>query len=198
MDPIPRHRCFVYEGAPSSSLNPLAKTLCQKLNAGYRCMFLNSAPMVAGMRSCLASLGVDVQHELRRGSLITSSEREHLVDGVFSIGKMISSLEEALSLALIDGYKGLFASGDMTWEFGSEKNFAKLVKYEWRLEDFFRKHPELCAICQYHVNTLPPDIVRQGVMTHPAIFVNETLSMVNPRFVHPVYSPGHMNEALEY
>ncbi len=35
---------------------------------------------------------------------------------------MLHKLEDALDQALSDGYKGLWATGDMTWEFGSEKN----------------------------------------------------------------------------
>lgn len=49
----------------------------------------------------------------------------------------------ALDQALDDGYIGLWVTGDMTWEFGPEKNFAKLLEYEWRLEELFHRRPEL-------------------------------------------------------
>jgi hypothetical protein len=198
MEQLSRHRCFVYQGAPSSSLHPISRAIAEKLQAGFRCMFLHSVPMVAGMRSYLSALDVDVEAELRRGSLVLVSERYHLIDGVFSMETMLAGLEEALQQSLMDGFVGLFAAGDMTWEFGSEKNLDKLVTYEWQLEQFFRTHPQLSGVCMYHSDTLPPQAIRQGVMVHPSIFVNETLSIVNPRFVHPVYAPGHGEEAMEY
>ncbi len=190
METTPRHRCFVYEGAPSRNLGPIATALCAKLHENYRCLYLNTLPMVAGLRSYVAALGVDVESELSGGTLVLASDRDHLVDGRFDVDNLIRSLDSAVDQALNDGFAGLFATGDITWEFGPEKDFDKLVEYEWRLEDLFRARPELSGICQYHVNSLPPDVIRHGVLTHPGVFVNETLSLINPRFRHPRYARG--------
>ena len=81
------------------------------------------------------------------------------------------------------GYAGLWATGDMTWEMGPDKDFMKLVEYEWRLERFFQQHPQMGGICQYHHDTLPRAMLRQGLVVHPGIFVNETLQLVNPEHV---------------
>ena len=66
---------------------------------------------------------------------------------------MMHTLEDALGRALNEGYDGLWATGDMTWELGPERDFSRLLEYEWRLEEFFRKHPALGGICQYHADT---------------------------------------------
>jgi hypothetical protein len=71
----------------------------------------------------------------------------------------------------------------MSWEFGPEKDFSKLIDYERRLEELFLKHPTMYGICQYHTDTLTPETVRQGLETHPAIFINETLSRLNPNYI---------------
>jgi hypothetical protein len=180
----------MYEGAPSVHLTPVAKIMREKLSENWRCMYLNTAPMVAGMRTCLAINGVDVERETTRGSLVLRSEREHLVDGLFDIDRMLAGLKDALDEALGDGFVGLFAIGDMTWEFGPGGDFAKLLDYEWRVEDFLRAHPKFSAICQYHASTLPAEVLQDGMAAHPGIFVNETLSLMNPQFVHPRYSNG--------
>jgi hypothetical protein len=70
----------------------------------------------------------------------------------------------------------------MTWEFGQASDFSRLLEYKWRLEEFFQKHPETEGICQYHADTLPPGAIQQGQAAHPSIFVNETLSVVNPHY----------------
>ena len=190
MDTLPRHRCFIYEGAPSRNLGALAAMVRKKLAEDYRCMYLNSEPMVAGMRSYLAATGLDIAHEAKRGSLVFSSGQGHLVDGRFDMDRMLEGLAGALEQALKDGFAGLFATGDMSWEFGPDRDFSKLVEYEWRLEEFFHEHEQLSGICQYHANTLPAEAMRHGVLIHPAIFVNETLSLINPRFLHPRLAPG--------
>ena len=71
----------------------------------------------------------------------------------------------------------------MTWEFGSEKEMGKLLEYEWKLEDLFGRLPGLSGICQYHIDTLPRDAVQKGLLAHQSIFINETLSRLNPHYV---------------
>jgi hypothetical protein len=185
MESLARHQCLIYQGAPSRHLPAVAAVALQRLRQHYRCVYMNSAPMVAGMRSYLAAAGVDVAHEVRKGSLVLTSERRQLVDDVFDVEVMMQGLEEALQQALADGYHGLWATGDMTWEMGSAKDYSKLAEYEWRLEELLHAHPQLCGICQYHADTLPAEVMRQGMMVHPTIFVSKTLSLLNPYFVRP-------------
>jgi hypothetical protein len=183
MESIPRHRCLLYEGSPSRQLSMLATVICQKIEENYRCLYLNSPAMVAGMGTYLAARGRDVLEDSKRGKLVLSSEQHNSKDGLFDVDAMLKGLEDALEQALKDGFKGLWASGDMSWEFGQAKDFSRLLEYEWRLEEFFQKHPELEGICQYHADSLPPAAIKQGLIAHPSIFVSETLSLVNPQYL---------------
>lgn len=45
------------------------------------------------------------------------------MNGVFDVARMLGMLADAVNDALAHGYAGLWATGDMTWELGSEKNF---------------------------------------------------------------------------
>lgn len=194
MQPEPRHQCLIYEGSPSEKLPLLAAIIHRKLEEGFRCLYLNSAPMVAGMRSTLAALGVDIEAEMAKERLILSSEPAN--KGEFSISAMLRNLEDALNKALADGYRGLWASGDMTWEFGPEKDFSKLLTYEMELEEMFRRRKELCGICQYHRDTLPKDIMRQGLLAHQTIVINGTLTQVNPYYLRSSVQPA-ANDQLD-
>lgn len=182
MHPSPRHRCLIYEGAPSRQLPALAAVMRDQLHHGNRCMYLDSPPMVSGMRSYLAAIGVDVEREVSMGSLVISSERGHLTGDRFDVDRMMIMLDEAVSQALNDGYRGLWATGDMTWELGPEQDFSRLLEYEWQLEELFLKHPSLSGICQYRRDSLPKQAVRHGFVSHASIFINETLSRINPYY----------------
>lgn len=182
MEQESRHQCLIYEGSPSQQLPALAAMAQRKLNEGHRCLYLNSRPMVAGMRSYLAAAGIDVEQEVAKARLVLSSEPSVSADGDFNVDLMLHKLEDALDQALKDRYKGLWATGDMTWEFGPQKNFTKLMEYEWKLEELFRKRPELCGVCQYHRDTLSHEAMRQGLLTHRMFFINETLSRINPHY----------------
>lgn len=174
---------MIYDGPPSRMLPAIIATVRQNLDANIRCMYLNSPAMVAGLRSGLYAAGTDVEHELARGALVLGSDTSHLVEGRFEADPMIDMLEEAVQTARADGYTGLFATGDMTWEFGPEKEFSKLLYYEWRLEQLFHKHAGLSGICQYHRDLLPLEAVREGLVSHASLFINETFSRLNPHYV---------------
>jgi MEDS: MEthanogen/methylotroph, DcmR Sensory domain len=198
MQQVARHQCLIYAGAPSQLLPALAATMRQMLDANYRCLYLNSPAMLAGMSSYLAAQGVDVALERANNRIILSSEQAHLAEGAFDVEKMIYGLEVAAIQAARDGHKGLWASGDMMWEFGTEKNLQKLGEYERRLEELFSRQPMLCGVCQYHCDLLPPEILRWALLTHRAIFVDETLSRVNPHYASVGTPSGNiMNRQLE-
>ena|SRR5579862_8541133 len=197
METLPRHQCLVYEGPPSRQLPALVAVTRTKLQQNYRCLYLNSPTMVAGMRSYLAAAGIDVAEATARGSLVVSSEQSLGIGYEFDIEIMLDGLRAALDSALADGYSGLWATGDMAWEFGPQKDFSKLLEYEWRLEEFLAANPEMSGICQYRADMLPRTAMRHGVLSHRGIFLNETLSLMNPQYRHPEVFSFEAEENLE-
>lgn len=187
MEQVPRHHCLVYEGSPSRHLPVLAAAICETLKQRYRCLYLNNPDMVAEMHACLEARGLDVLAEIRRGALVLSSGLDHLNNGLFDMDAMLNGLEKTLRQALKDGYKGLWASGDMTWEFGPARNFSQLLEYERRLEQLFQKNPALAGVCQYHAATLPRAAMRQGLLAHPSVFINESMALLNPHYLQPQF-----------
>ena len=189
-----RHQCLIYDGPPSRQLPAIASVIRQKLTLNRRCLYLNSPVMVAGMKSCLAAEGFDVAGETEKGNLVLSSDQHHLVgDWHFDVDRMMDSLRRALDHALADGYQGLWASGDMSWEFGPARDLSKLLEYEWRLEEFLREHPTMEGICQYHSDSMPRHVLRAGLLAHSHLFTNEPLSLLNPHCAHP---PAHDSSAM--
>jgi hypothetical protein len=195
MESASRHSCLIYEGPPSKQLPALVAVARERLEQNHRCLYLNSPPMVAGMRSYLAASGIDVAEETARGSLVLTSDQEHLLHGYeFDPQHLIDGLRSALDRALDDGYSGLWASGDMVWEVGPQNDFSKLLEYEWRLEEFLQSNPQMGGICQYRADMLPRKTVRHGLVSHSTIFVNETLSVIDTRYLHPKH---FSNEAFD-
>ncbi len=173
---------MIYAGAPSPHLPGIARVMAEKLIAKKRCLYFNSPSMVAGIRSFLSAAGINVAAEVEKGSLILSSDQTHLIEGRFDSRTMLALLADAVDQAHKGFYAGLWAAGDMTWEFGPEKNFASLYEYEVGLEELFLKKPTLEGICMYHVDTLPPPAPEIALQTHRAVYINETLSRMNPFF----------------
>jgi hypothetical protein len=185
---------MIYKGSAADHLRGLATMTRRKLEDNHRCLYLNSPAMVSEMRSCLAAVGVDVEEVVEQGALILSSDQSHLLDGRFDV-EMLSGLAEAVSQALSDGYRGLWATGDMAWEFGNEKNFSRLREYEHALESFIATGAGLSGICQFNAETLPADVIEWGLYSHRAVYVNESLSKVNPYYA-PVEVLNHRNRTI--
>ena len=204
MDDLTRHRCIVYGGSPAVHLPVVTTAIIERLRANYRCLYLNSPPMVAGLRSQIAAAGIDVVDAVARGALVLSSEQDHLVNGEFDSDAMLAKLARALRQALSDGYSGLMASGDMLWELGGERNLAKLLAYEIDLESLLETEPALCGICQYHRDILPASAAQVALFTHQSVYRNETLARLNPHYrqlatlrSEPDHAELHVSEMLE-
>lgn len=194
MTPISRHQCLIYKGSPAAHLPGLSVVIRQKLAENYRCLYVNTSTTIAALRPYLLAAGIDITKEVAEGSLVLSSHSTHLTDGHFNIDRQLGMLQDALNQALQDGYAGLWCTGDMSLEFGPEKDFSKLLDYEWRLEEFLQAHPALSGICQYHADTLPNEVLRQGVLAHSSLYINETLSRLNPYYVERgSFTPASLN-----
>lgn len=198
------HQCMIYAGCPAEQSRSLAAMVKEKLRANWRCLYLNSPQMIEVMRSSLADGGVDVAGEMERGALVLSWAQDHLQDDHFDVDRMLGNLSGAVDQAVSDGYAGLWATGDMRWEFGSETNFAKLLEYEFALDRFIQRQPCLAGICQYHVDALPADVVQWGLCSHRRLFINEEESLDNPHYRpadlltyrRPVVSRAQLQELL--
>ena len=177
-----RHQCMIYSGSPQKHMEALAQSLMTQLKAGNRCLYLHGPTMVARMRVVLEDAGVNVDREIGLGALILSSDQSHLDHGEFDVTRMLKMLRTAVTQALADGYEGFWATGDMTWELGGEKNAAKLLAYEYGLEELFEETPGLSGICQYHRDTLPQHAVQDALAAHQSVYVNETLARMNPYY----------------
>ena len=183
MNAIPRHQCLIYRGTPTEQLAGLALMIRKRLEANYRCLYLHSPGMIVGMRAYLTSSGLDVHDAVVNRRLILSSSHNHLINGQFDPQPMLRLLKDAYEDALKEGYAGLWASGDMAWEFGPAGDFDTLVQYERALEAFFQTHLNMHGVCQYHADALPGEVVTSGLAVHRAIFVHENLSRINAHYV---------------
>jgi hypothetical protein len=195
-----RHQGFMDHGSPSRHIPMIAAVIKARLEQNHRCFYFNSEPMVAGLRSNLAEIGVDLARETANNSLVFSSDLGHLSeDQTFDIDRMMATFEDMLNQTLRDGYIGLWASGDVAWEFGPKRDFGQLLQYERQLEDFVCTHAEVSGVCLYHGSVLPANAMQTGHDVHPSFFISETQSRWNPayrarRHVEPMKSPEDILE----
>lgn len=178
-----RHRCLVYEGHPAEQLPILSPLIADALREGRRCLYLGDPQMTSLVRDDLAERGVPVEAELKRGALVFSSDRSHLERG-FDPRGMVALLRRLVGEAVSDGFTGLWASGDMRWELGSDENFERLREYEALLDGVFAELP-LAGVCQYRREHVPPGAVLDALTTHPSAYVGGRLCAENVFYLPP-------------
>jgi len=179
-----RHKCLIYDGHPSEQLPVIAPLLMDGLRDRWRCLYLGDPDTLQMIDTALSDRGVDTGQEIRTGALILSADRSHLEGGAFDPQSLVQSLRGLIDGAVHDGFGGLCATGDMTWELGSEENFDRLLEYESRLEQVFHEKP-LRGICQYRRDLLPHHAVRNALLTHRTVYVGDALNEDNLFYVPP-------------
>lgn len=181
---VSRHKCLIYDGDPSEQLPVVVPLLKDGLDNNWRCLYLGAPTVVRMVDTALAAEGCDTRREAERGALLFSSDRSHLAGGTFDPAAMIDGLRTMIDGAVHDGFEGLCATGDMRWELGEDRNFERLLEYEARLEQVFREKP-LRGICQYHRDILPPQSLRDALLTHRSVYVGDALNRDNLFYIPP-------------
>jgi hypothetical protein len=195
-----QHECLIYEGSPAQQFGTLASILDRKLKGNYRCLYWASPSMVSDFRSFLIAQGVNVEGEIARGNLQLSTGQDHLLGGwEFDAESTVQMLARMLDQAMREGYKGLWGTGDIAWEFGPNRDFSKLTAYETLLENFLHQNANIGGLCQYRTDMIPRDVVRTGLLVHPRVLVDESSSLLN-RWYSPESFPrdSELNSELDH
>jgi hypothetical protein len=69
-------------------------------------------------------------------------------------------------------------------------NYPLQVEYELALEEVFKKRKELSGVCQYHRDTLPHDVMRQSLLAHKTLVINDTVTKINPHYLRSTADPN--------
>jgi anti-anti-sigma regulatory factor len=101
------------------------------LQRGHKVMCLSADPP---MRALPAALDGVRGPALASGQVeIRSANEVYLPDGGFDVDRVLAFWAEARARALGDGYRGLSATGDMSWAAGGEHRWEDVAEYERRL-----------------------------------------------------------------
>jgi len=114
---------------------------------------------------------------------LLSSDETYLREGYFDPEKMVELLKQNEERALGEGYRGLRASGQMSWALRKSPGVERLVEYESRLNRFF-PGSKTSAICLYDESKFEPKILHDIILVHPKIII-KGLVCKNHRYVPP-------------
>ena len=130
--------------------------------------------------NALASAGVDVDAEMRKGRLVFFEKP--LAEGLQTLD-MLRKIEQFASESRKAGHAGFRIVGEMSWALNGD--LKALAEFEARLNlnRVWERHA--CAgLCQFDVRRFTPETLREMIIVHPLVVIGDRICR-NPYYVAP-------------
>jgi hypothetical protein len=159
------HACIFYANR-RAQVSVAALFIMKGLLRGERCFYIADDNPVVHIWNALRALNVNVAEEQRRRSLQFFIKRDtYLKRGRFDPSDMLSLLKRAERSALAAGYRGLCATGELSWAAGQTAAYDPLFQYERNCGAFFGGSKAV-GLCQYNRNLFPPAFLKRVASVH--------------------------------
>ncbi|WP_287152522.1 MEDS domain-containing protein [Candidatus Solincola tengchongensis] len=168
------HLCCIYR-SEEEHRSLLAPFLRRGLERGQKVLYIADAHTASNILAYLHVDGLDAAPFLERGQLvILASDEAYTEGGSFDPDRMIELLRGETERALMEGYRALRVSGEMSWALKGIPGSERLIEYEAKLNLFFPGSGCL-ALCQYDRRVFRAGLLLEVVTTHPLVVVGEHL-----------------------
>lgn len=162
------HACLLYR-TRAEHARAVGEFVAEGLARGERCLYVVHHHQPGEVVRLLRAEGIDVDRAIERGALLVRGQRETYLRGSrFDARRMLDYLAAEARDARWAGFKGLRATGEMTWASGPEPGREALLLYEELLNDFTEAHG-IHGLCQYNVDRFEPELVEGVARVHPRV-----------------------------
>lgn len=175
------HVCAFYSG-PTERDEVLLPYLREGLRRGEKCVCVVDA---TDPEAVLAALGTepDIAPGLEDQLDVRRSSETYLLDGRFSINRMLDFWDVTVGGAVAGGYSFARAVGEMTWALRRMPGVEDLVRYESELNRFLPRYPQM-ILCLYDLEEFNAEILVDMLKTHPRVLLRGMI-LDNPYFLEP-------------
>jgi PAS domain S-box-containing protein len=164
------HLCCLYETEEERRV-VLGMLLRQGLERSEKVCFIGDIPTSQSLLDHMEDQGLGILPFLNSGQFgLMRFDETYTREGIFDPDKMIDLLKTETDLALAQGYSGLRVTGDMSWALKSPPGSEQIIKYEAKLNRFFRGS-KCIGICQYDRRLFPPPLLMDVLATHPLAII---------------------------
>ena len=148
------HVCFLYR-SDDALRRMLARFVSEGFAMGDQCVCVESNVVQARLHSDLQSLGIDVEKELARGSLVFLSGRDtYFENGEFNPQRLLDRLSGLMNQSLQAGFSGLRVAGEIPLASGDPVFEKQLLEYERQSDAYFAERKAI-GFCHFRVDSLP-------------------------------------------
>ena len=169
-----QHVCYIYDSEEEHAL-VVTEFLLRGIELGDKILYLVDAHTESEILGLLRRGGVDPEPYLSSGQLtIKPAVDGYVPNGVFEPDAMIEMLHGAIELATAEGYRGLRATGELTWALKGFPGSDRTHEYEMALSQVYPGRPAL-GLCQYDRRAFDPDALARTREIHPCLLIGALL-----------------------
>ena len=175
------HVCAFYSGLAERD-EVLVPYLREGLRRGEKCVCVVDATDPEAVIGALGAepdtaSGLEDQLDVRRSS------ETYLLDGRFSINRMLDFWDVTVGGAVAGGFSFARAVGEMTWALRQMPGVEDLVRYESELNRFLPRYPQM-ILCLYDLERFNAEVLVDVLKTHPKVLLRGMI-LDNPYFLEP-------------
>jgi hypothetical protein len=191
------HVCSFYEDA-ADQIPVLVSWAREGLAQGQRCVYVTDSRTADEAARALAIFGVDVDMELRHGSLQFLGKWDWRHEGTFDQDLMASHVKAIVARSLAAEFKGVWVAVEMTWTRDPDVSAEAVATWEGMWNDLLMDMP-VVLLCMYDRREFAPEFLRPELHTH-AFVIHDRKVYPNCYFDKAVSEPDSkldLNAMLE-
>jgi chemotaxis family two-component system sensor kinase Cph1 len=181
------HACLFYT-SPEEQFATVLPYIKAGLEQNEKCLYIVDDNHVVFVLEAMDKAGIDIAAALAsRAFVINSKHQTYYKGGIFRPDEMIGAFKNSVQDALSEGYRGLRATGEMTWALSDPKALSQLIDYETNLDKYFPS--QLIGLCQYNQNRFSKESVPGILQTHRVVIAQGKMQQ-NKFYIPPTKSFG--------
>lgn len=165
------HVCFFYRSEEALQ-EMLSRYVAEGLAKGERCVCVEKTPVQDKLRVDLVLLGIEVEKEIDRGSLVFLSEEEvYFRGGEFNPEALLNQLAESINTSQQDGYSGFRIAGEISRASGDPVLQERVLDYERRVDEYFADK-KATGFCHYSFDKFSQKTLHSVIDAHACHIVD--------------------------
>jgi HD-GYP domain-containing protein (c-di-GMP phosphodiesterase class II) len=164
------HMVLLYdEKDAESNAEIIAYYIISRIRKNERCFYV-SGDVDNELILKTLRLSIDLEEVIAKRQLtILDKNDAYAKDGKFNPQKMIKLLKTLAINAIQDGYNAFAITGEISWVLDYEDGFARIMDYEYMLnEEIFGSYP-VSAICRYNIDKFSSSMIKNIIEVHPIV-----------------------------
>jgi hypothetical protein len=159
------HACVFYSDT-NSLMDVLTPYVAEGLRNGERCFLAQKPDTLRALTNDLRFLGVDIEHEVKRGALeLHTTSEVYFNNKQFDPEGLMGLLERSVEESVRQGFSAFRTAGELSWAVEGRNDCDQLMGYEEMVQASYPGKPAV-GICQYSIRSFPPDVLDRVVERH--------------------------------